>query len=117
MENDAIAVPPMPAPKMPSAVPRRAGGYQLFTKGTPMANVVPPRPRKNPPTSSHTRLFATKPMNSTGRIVSALHSENITLAPNRSVSAPIGMRPSDPTITGIATSTDTSKSDRSYRSP
>ena len=44
-----MAVPPMPAPKVPSASPRRAGGYQEFTKGMPMANVVPPRPRKKPP--------------------------------------------------------------------
>src|SRR5690349_17514856 len=54
VENDAMAVPPMPAPKMPMAVPRRAGGYQLLTNGTPMANVVPPRPRKNPPIRSQT---------------------------------------------------------------
>jgi hypothetical protein len=46
-----IAVPPMPAPKMPSAVPRLAGGNQALTNGTPMANVVPPRPSTKPPSS------------------------------------------------------------------
>jgi hypothetical protein len=50
VENAEIAVPPIPAPKIPSASPRRSGGYQEFTNGTPIANVVPPRPRKNPPT-------------------------------------------------------------------
>jgi len=34
---------------MPSASPRRAGGYQEFTKGMLIAKVVPPSPRKNPP--------------------------------------------------------------------
>ena len=34
------------------AVPRRAGANHWFTAGTPMANVVPPSPRKKPPTSS-----------------------------------------------------------------
>ncbi len=47
-----IAVPPMPIPKMPSASPRRAGGNQEFTSGTPTAKAVPPSPRKNPPISS-----------------------------------------------------------------
>ena len=47
--NAEIAVPPMPTPKMPSASPRRAGGYQALTNGMPIANVVPPKPRKNPP--------------------------------------------------------------------
>ena len=45
-----MAVPPMPAPKVPSASPRRAGGNQALTNGMPMANVVPPNPRKKPPT-------------------------------------------------------------------
>jgi hypothetical protein len=47
-----IAVPPMPMPKMPMARPRLAGGNQDVTNGTPMANEVPPMPRKNPPISS-----------------------------------------------------------------
>ena len=47
-----MAVPPMPAPKMPIASPRRSGGNHALTKGTPTANAVPPMPRKNPPTSS-----------------------------------------------------------------
>ena len=50
MVNAEIAVPPMPVPKIPRARPRRAGGYQALTNGTPIANVVPPRPRKKPPT-------------------------------------------------------------------
>jgi hypothetical protein len=47
-----IAVPPMPMPKTPTARPRLAAGNQAVTNGTPMANVVPPMPRKNPPISS-----------------------------------------------------------------
>lgn len=46
-----IAVPPMPMPKTPMARPRRSGGNQALTKGTPTANAVPPMPRKNPPVS------------------------------------------------------------------
>ena len=45
-----IAVPPMPAPKMPIASPRRSGGNQALTNGTPTANAVPAMPRKKPPT-------------------------------------------------------------------
>src|SRR5690349_6127542 len=45
-------------------------------------------------------------MNSTGTMVIALISGNITRAPNRSVSAPTGMRPSEPTSTGTATRSD-----------
>ena len=49
--NAEIAVPPMPSPKIPSAVPRRSGANHWFTAGTPIANAVPPSPRKKPPTS------------------------------------------------------------------
>jgi len=49
-----IAVPPMPTPKTPMASPRRSGGNQAFTNGTPTAKAVPPMPRKNPPISSDT---------------------------------------------------------------
>ena len=52
VKNADSAVPTMPMPNTPVAKPRRFGGYQPSTNGTPMANVVPPRPRKNPPTSS-----------------------------------------------------------------
>src|SRR5215213_5991470 len=62
--NAEIAVPPMPTPKIPSAVPRFAAGTQPFTSG------------------------------------------NSLRAPYRSVSAPTGIRPSDPTMTGTATSRD-----------
>src|SRR4051794_9759444 len=37
---------------------------------------------------------------------------NITRPPNRSVRAPTGMRPSEPTTTGTATSSDCSNADR-----
>ena len=47
-----IAVPPMPAPKMPMARPRFSGGNQALTKGTPTAKAVPAMPRKKPPTRS-----------------------------------------------------------------
>ena len=52
MVRALIAVPPMPAPKMPMARPRRSGGNQALTNGTPTANAVPAMPRKKPPTSS-----------------------------------------------------------------
>ena len=104
--NAAMAVPPMPAPKMPIAVPRRFGGNQELTVGTPTANEVPPMPRKNPPMSRTVRLLSTNPTNRVGRIVSAAISGNIVRPPRRSVSAPTGIRPSDPTTTGNATTSD-----------
>ena len=51
-----IAVPTIPAPKIPTASPRRAGGNHEFTSGTPTAKAVPPIPRKKPPTSSAPKL-------------------------------------------------------------
>ncbi len=45
-------------------------------------------------------------------MLAAETSGNITRPPNRSVSAPTGMRPSEPTTTGTATSSDCSKEDR-----
>ena len=50
------------------------------------------------------RRCPSSPRKSTGTIVAAETSGNITRPPNRSVSAPTGMRPSEPTITGTATS-------------
>jgi hypothetical protein len=47
-----IAVPPMPATKIPTAKPRFSGGNDALTNGTPTANAVPPTPRKKPPTRS-----------------------------------------------------------------
>jgi hypothetical protein len=43
------------------------------------------------------------PTISTGAIVRTLTAGNITRLPNRSVSAPTGIRPTDPTTTGTAT--------------
>ena len=54
VKNADNAVPPIPAPKTPVAKPRRAGSYQALANGMPIANVVPPMPRKNPKTSSRT---------------------------------------------------------------
>lgn len=71
----------MPMPKMPSAAPRWEGGNQELTRGTPIANVVPPSPRKKP-TSSRTGYDAFAGISSgTGMIVSALVSGNIRRAP------------------------------------
>ncbi len=80
----------------------RAGGNQAFTNGTPTANAVPPIPRKKPPTISRTNDVPANPTNSTGTMVNALTVGNMMRAPTRSVSAPTGMRPSDPTTTGTA---------------
>ena len=100
-----IAVPPMPAPKTPMAMPRRLGGNQALTNGTPTAKAVPAMPRKNPPTSSAAKLeWPARPRNSTGMIVTNDTAGSMTRPPNRSVSAPTGMRPSEPTSTGTATS-------------
>src|SRR4030095_3484445 len=101
----AIAVPPMPTPKTPMAKPRRAGGYQPDTRGTPTANAVPPIPRKNPVTIS-AGYEETNANVSTGTKVARLTAGNMMRAPRRSVSAPAGIRPSDPTTTGTATSND-----------
>ena len=75
-------MPPIPAPKMPIARPRLAGGNQALTKGTPTAKAVPPIPRKNPPTSrSAYESRAKNAMNSTGTIVNAETRGNITRPP------------------------------------
>ena len=106
MVNAAIAVPPMPAPNTPIAVPRRCGGNHELTVGTPMAKEVPPIPRKKPPMSRAARLPSTNPTNRVGAIVSAATSGNMVRPPSRSVSAPTGIRPSEPTTTGRATTSD-----------
>ena len=104
--NAETAVPPMPTPKTPMARPRFAGGNQAFTNGTPIAKTVPPSPRNRPPSNSRGKVLPARPRNSTGRIVRRLTAGNMTRAPSLSVSAPTGMRPSDPTSTGTATSSD-----------
>jgi hypothetical protein len=43
-------VPPVPAPKMPSAAPCRSGANQPLTYGTPTANEAPANPSRNPRT-------------------------------------------------------------------
>ena len=101
-----IAVPPMPTPNTPSAKPRRAGGYQPETSGTPTANEVPPMPRKKPAATSAGYESCTYASTSTGTTVARLTAGNISRAPKRSVSAPMGMRPTDPTTTGTATRND-----------
>lgn len=63
-------------------------------------------PRKKPPISRAARLLLTNPTNRVGMIVSAAMSGNIVRPPMRSVSAPTGMRPSEPTTTGSATTSD-----------
>lgn len=99
-----MAVPPMPAPKMPTASPRRPGGNQALTIGTPTANAVPPMPRKNPPTNSAvSEPCPAMPRNSTGTIVAVETAGNMTRPSNRSVRAPTGIRPNAPTTVGTAT--------------
>jgi hypothetical protein len=111
----AVAVPPMPTPKTPMANPRRAGGYHPETSGTPTAKAVPPRPRKKPATM-RPGYEVTTVSERTGTIVAMLTSGNIARAPYRSVRAPTGMRPSDPTNTGTATSSDCAAKLRPSRS-
>ena len=96
----------MPIPKTPIANPRRAGGYQADTCGTPTANAVPPMPRKNPTTIVAQYEDCTKASVTTGTIVARLTTGNMTRPPNLSVSAPTGIRPSEPTMTGTATNSD-----------
>ena len=113
-----MAVPPMPAPNTPIASPRRSGGNHALTKGTPTANTVPPNPRKKPPTSrAPYELSPKKPIRITGTIVSAEITGNMIRPPNRSVIAPTGIRPSEPTTTGTATRRATSDSDSFPRLP
>ena len=113
MVSALIAVPTMPAPNTPTASPRRSGGNQALTKGTPTAKAVPPMPRKNPATSMAVKeSCANRPMNRTGTMVAAETSGNMIRPPYRSVSAPTGIRPRAPTMTGTATSRATSDSVR-----
>lgn len=66
------AVPPVLAPKTPMARPRRSGGNQALTSGTPTAKAVPPIPRKNPPMSRAVREECpARPRWSTGTVVAA----------------------------------------------
>jgi len=53
VKNADKAVPTMPMPNTPVAKPRRAGSYQLFANGIPIAKTVPATPRKKPDTSSN----------------------------------------------------------------
>ncbi len=108
MKNADSAVPPIPAPKMPVAKPRRLGWYQLFTNGMPAAKLVPAIPRKKPITTMNGKLFicpatATR---STNGAESRSSPVNITRPPKRGVSTPTTMRPSEPTRIGTAISTD-----------
>src|SRR5262245_33607610 len=94
----------MPIPKMPMARPRRRGGNHALTNGTPTAKAVPAMPRKNPPTTRPAgEPYPESPSEGTGTIVASETSGNISRPPYRSVSAPTGIRPSDPTTTGTAT--------------
>jgi hypothetical protein len=72
-------------------------------------------PRKNPVTIS-AQYDETTVSVSTGTIVTRLTSGNMMRAPYRSVSAPTGMRPSEPTTTGTATSSDCAAKLRPRRS-
>src|SRR5574343_1299446 len=48
----ASAVPELPAPAMPIAVPRYSAGYQREASGSAAANDEPATPRKTPRTST-----------------------------------------------------------------
>jgi hypothetical protein len=63
-------------------------------------------PRNSPATIMAQYEVCTLARITTGTTVARLTRGNMTRAPNRSVSAPTGMRPTEPTITGTATSSD-----------
>lgn len=98
----------MPMPNTPSASPRSEGGNHELTSGIPIANVVPPNPSRKPTASIAPYEFRAGISSSTGTMVSAETSGNMSRAPYLSVSAPAAIRPSEPTSTGTATSSDCS---------
>src|SRR6478735_5485845 len=101
--NAAIAVPMFPIPYTPSANPWRSFGYQPATNGTPTANDEPAMPRKNP-TTTRAAYPSTKPKIAAGIADTTSTIGNITRPPRRSVSAPTGIRSSEPSTTGTAVS-------------
>ena len=110
VKNADSAVPTMPMPNTPVAKPRRAGSYQLLANGMPTAKMVPAMPRKKPQTSrsGYEPANPAAPTASTGAIDANEIAMNIVRPPNRSVSAPTKIRPTDPTRIGVATSIEAS---------
>ncbi len=104
MKNAETAVPIMPMPNTPLAKPRRFGSYQALENGTPTAKMVPAMPSRVPATISSTKLpiVPASATSSTAGTDASSTTVNILRAPKRSVSAPVTMRPSAPTSTGVA---------------
>lgn len=67
---------------------------------------MPPSPSRKPTAIIAPYEFFAGISSSTGTTVSADTTGNISFAPYLSVSAPTGIRPSDPTSTGTATRND-----------
>ena len=105
MKNADRAVPPIPAPKTPVAKPRRSAWNHALTKGIPTANVVPAIPRKKPKRSirGKERALPATATSRTNGMLASVSIGNMMRPPNRSVRAPTGMRPTEPTSTGVAT--------------
>ena len=65
---------------MPRATPRRSGGNQALTNGTPTANEAPPSPSSRPPSSSAGYEVA-KARNSTGAMTANDRAANTIRPP------------------------------------
>ncbi|CAH0257399.1 hypothetical protein SRABI128_03058 [Microbacterium sp. Bi128] len=97
----------MPAPKTPVAKPRRAGSYQALTKGIPTAKTVPATPSSTPAASTRAKESRLPPTATSriGTMEASRTKVNMARPPYLSVKAPTTIRPSEPTKTGMATST------------
>ena len=100
-------MPPIPAPKTPVAKPRRDGSYQALTKGIPTAKTVPATPSSSPAPSTRAKELRSPPTATSriGRMEASSTKVNMARPPYLSVRAPTTIRPSEPTNTGMATST------------
>ena len=87
---------------MPSAQPWRSGAYHLLTKGTPMANDAPAKPRKKPMTMSAANESCQMASAPRGSSVNASNPMKTFRPPRRSVRIPRGMRMIEPMSTGTA---------------
>src|SRR6266849_5781396 len=76
----ASAVPMLPMPYTPSAKPRRSGGNQRATNGTPTANEAPARPSKKL-TPRRVAYDVANPASASGTHATSSNSGNMSRPP------------------------------------
>jgi hypothetical protein len=95
----------LPTPKMPKATPCCVAGNHLEVKLTPTAKLEPADPRRKPQKRSE-GYECIRAMPDAGMMPNASNTVKMSRPPYRSARIPMGMRRSDPRITGIAIITE-----------